>query len=325
MSTSTAKGTPGDSPLGLVFEIQKLSTEDGPGIRTTVFFKHCPLRCAWCHNPESIPRDPVIEWFGSKCMGCGTCVEVCPRGAVKLDKDGVHIDREKCVACGTCVDECPTTAMQIFGTWWTLDELFAEVDKDRVYYEKSGGGVTVSGGEPTLQPAFVVAFLEKLKRSGISTALDTCGFNTRETYERFLPHVDLFLYDLKEIDPDKHLEYTGVPNDRILENCKWLTARAKELGKEIWVRTPVIPGYTATDENIRGIAEFIVDQLENKVDRWDLLAFNNLARDKYRRLDLEWKLEGAELFTREDMEHFYEIAVGGGVRNVQWSGLTRKD
>lgn len=323
--TSTATESPSaPGRKGLVFEIQKLSTEDGPGIRTTVFLKECPLRCAWCHNPESIPKEPVIQWFHAKCIGCESCIAACPNAALTLDEAGLHIDRTRCQACGACVEACPSGALKIFGEKWTVDALLHEVAKDRAYYAKSGGGVTLSGGEPTLQQEFALAFLRACKGAGISTALDTCGQVSRRVYEKLLPQVDLVLYDLKEIDSAKHEQFTGVPNDRILENCRWLTERVKAAGKQIWIRTPLIPRYTATDENVRGIAAFIVETLDNAIDRWDLLAFNNLAKDKYTRMDLDWDLKHDLLLTKADMEHFLAVAEQEGVRHVQWSGMTRE-
>ncbi len=313
------------SEKGLVFEIQKLSTEDGPGIRTTVFMKHCPLKCKWCHNPESIPKKPLLEWLEHKCIGCEICIETCKQHALSLDKDGLHINRDKCISCGECVEECPSTALHMFGTWWDLDDLFHEINKDRVYYSKSGGGITVSGGEPTLQPEFVLALLRKCKENGISTALDTCGYTSKATYEKLLPYVDLILLDIKEIDEKKHRNFTGVSNENILENAKWLASYVKKHNKKIWIRTPLIPNYTATETNIKGIGEFVVNELNNIPERWDLLSFNNLCKDKYERLDINWSLKDIHLMDREKIEKLYEVGKSTGVSNVQWSGLTRQE
>ncbi len=310
---------------GLVLEIQKLSTEDGPGIRTSIFLKGCPLKCDWCHNPESIPTKQGIQWFEIKCIGCKTCVEICPDNALKFDDKGLQIDREKCSICGKCVEECPSTALQIFGLKWSVADLLHEVEKDRVYYEKSGGGVTVSGGEPTMQTDFVVEFLKQCKEKGLMTAFDTCGYTSLKNLKRILPFVDLFLYDLKEIDSAKHNVFTGVPNETILQNCIWLAQKLREDGKKLWIRTPIIPQYTATEENVRGIAKFIVNELKNKIERWDLLAFNNLATDKYQRMDIQWSLQDIPLLKKEDIESLYDVAIEEGAKNVQWSGLTQSE
>ncbi len=309
----------------LIFQIQKMSTEDGPGIRTTVFFKQCPLKCIWCHNPESILKIKQLEWFKHKCIGCKICIETCPKGALNLDEDGMHIDRDNCDSCGLCSDECPSTALHMFGELWDLEDLYYEVQKDKIYYTQSLGGITVSGGEPTLQPDFILDFLRKCKDNGISTALDTCGYASKNIYEKLLPYVDLILLDIKEINSEKHEEYTGVPNTLILENAIWISDYVKQNGKKLWIRTPIIPDYTETEENIKGIGEFIVSKLHNIPERWDLLSFNNLCSAKYERLDMEWYLKDIPLVSTDKMNEYIEIGKRTGVTNVQWSGLTKKE
>lgn len=309
----------------LIFQIQKMSTEDGPGIRTTVFFKQCPLKCIWCHNPESILKKPQLEWFKHKCIGCKICIETCQQDALSLEEDGMHIDREKCNSCGDCSKECPSTALHMFGELWLLDDLYYEIQKDKVYYTQSHGGITVSGGEPTLQSDFILDFLKKCKENGISTALDTCGYASKKIYEKLLSHVDLILLDIKEINSDKHKEFTGVSNDLILENAIWISNYVKDNGKKLWVRTPIIPNYTATEENIKGIGEFIVNKLHNIPERWDLLSFNNLCTAKYERLDMDWPLKDFSLMTKDEMDDFIKLAKKTGVKNAQWSGLTKKE
>ena len=312
------------SEKGIVFEIQRFSTEDGSGIRTTVFFKQCPLKCIWCHNPESILKKCQLEWFKHKCIGCRTCIEICKQKALSFNEDGLIIDREKCISCGECEDACPSTALHMLGKWWNLDDLVHEIKKDKIYYITSGGGITVSGGEPTSQPDFVLNLLKRCKEDGISTALDTCGYANTNIYEKLLPYIDLVLLDIKEIDSNKHKEYTGVPNDKILENAIWISKYLKENSKKMWIRTPIIPKYTATKENIKGIGEFIVKKLDNFPERWDLLSFNRLCVDKYSRLGMDWVLKDESLMTKEEMETFLEIAKKTGVKNVKWSGLTKK-
>jgi len=305
-----------------VFEIQKLSTEDGPGIRTTIFFKSCPLVCAWCQNPEGIDRQTSIQWFKRKCIGCRTCVQTCPKGAIMLEEAGIHVDRDKCDACGKCADACPSTAMKMFGSTWSLAALVTEVAKDKAYYDTSGGGITASGGEPMMQAPFLAKFFERCKAIGISTAIETCGLAPKHAFEDVLPYIDMVMYDIKEIDPELHEQFTGVKNDLILANCTWIAGELARTAKKLWIRTPVIPGYTATEENIRGIADFIISELNNQVDRWDLLAFNNLPADKYERMDKPWIFKGKSLLTKTEMEGFQSIAIAAGIANVHWSGLT---
>ena len=190
-----------NSDQGLIFQIQKMSTEDGPGIRTTVFFKQCPLKCIWCHNPESILKEQQLEWLEHKCIGCNTCIETCEQNALSFDENGLKIDRDKCNRCGECANVCPSTALHMWGEWWTLEDLYHDIQKDKVYYTQSNGGITVSGGEPTVQSKFIVNFLKKCQENEISTALDTCGYASGNIYKEILPHVDLVLLDIKEIDP----------------------------------------------------------------------------------------------------------------------------
>jgi pyruvate formate lyase activating enzyme len=275
----------------LILHLQRLSTEDGPGLRTTVFFKGCPLNCAWCHNPESISARPQIQWLERQCIGCQTCLQVCPGKCLHLNGAGMIINRSKCDACGQCAEVCPAAAMELLGIQVTVEEVFNEVIKDRSYFEKSAnGGVTLSGGEPLMQADFCAALLKKLQDAGIHTALDTCGLSTPEKLEKVLVYTDLVLYDLKMIDSQRHLQFTGQNNQIILANLvhtsKYLQRAADQ--KRLWIRTPLIPGATAISSNIIEIGNWISENLGNLVERWELLTFNNLARDKYRRLDLPW-------------------------------------
>jgi len=197
-------------------------------------------------------------------------------------------------------------------------------NKDKIYYNTSKGGITISGGEPTRQPEFLLSLLKKCKDNNIYTALDTCGYASKETYKSILPYIDLILYDIKEINAEKHREFTGVSNERILKNVVWISNYLKKNDKKMWIRTPIIPNYTATEENIMGIGEFIVNNLNNTPERWDLLAFNNLCASKYERLNLEWVFKDEPLMSKEQMEGLYEIARSTGVKNPKWSGLTKK-
>lgn len=313
-----------DTEQALIFNIQRMSTEDGPGIRTTVFFKQCPLKCVWCHNPESILRKRQLEWFKHKCIGCNTCIDICKYNALSFRESGLKIDRDLCVSCAECSDECPSTALHMWGEYWNLNDLFYEIQKDKVYYTQSKGGITVSGGEPTIQPEFLLNFLKMCRKNDIHTTLDTCGYAPENVYRKLLPYIDLILFDIKEIDSKKHKQFTGIPNDLILSNAVWIANNIKNENKRIWIRTPIIPRYTATEENIKGIGKFIVNDLNSIPERWDLLSFNQLCTDKYSRLDMDWILKDEPLMTQDEIESFAKVAEGTGVKNVHWSGLTRR-
>ena len=304
-------------PTGVTFNVQRFSTEDGPGIRTTVFMKGCPLRCRWCHNPEGLSPQPQLVWYDARCMGARRCLAACTAEALELTPAGMRIDRDRCSPCDLCAAVCPTGALEVIGRRWTPQELFSEVAKDAAFYETSGGGVTVSGGEPAMQPDFLGVFLGLCHEAGIATALDTCGYAEWRVYERLLPHLDLVLYDLKVIDPKRHRQATGVYPDRILANA----AAIAERGVPMWVRTPIVPGYSDDEENIRGLAAFIRDRLPT-VQRWDLLAYTNLGRPKYRQLDLPYPLVETELPLRGQMERLAAVAADGGLP-VVWSGAVR--
>ncbi|MFW9942517.1 MAG: glycyl-radical enzyme activating protein [Candidatus Thorarchaeota archaeon] len=309
---------------GLIFNIQRMSTEDGPGIRTTVFFKQCPLRCVWCHNPESILKERQLEWFKHKCIGCNTCIDICKYKALSFNENGLKIDRNICISCGECSDECPSTALHMWGEYWNLDDLFYEINKDKVYYTQSKGGITVSGGEPTIQSDFILKFLKMCKENQIHTTLDTCGYAPEHIFRKLLPYVDLILFDIKEIDLEKHQRFTGISNDLILKNAIWIADYIKKENKQLWIRTPLIPNYTATEENIKGIGEFIVKNLNNIPERWDLLSFNRLCSEKYARLDIDWILKDEPLMMKDEIECLSKIAKNTGVKTVHWSGLARR-
>ena len=291
-----------------------MSTEDGPGLRTTLFVKGCTLACKWCHNPESISPSSHVEWMGVRCIGCRTCVAVCPQKGIVFNETGVH-NAPDCTACGTCVRECPTEALEMKGKLFSPEELFGELMKDRAYWGEDGG-VTLSGGEILMQSDEAAKLLKLLHDAGVHTAVDTCGFVSRKAIEKVLPYTDIFLFDLKLFDSAEHKKFTGQNNEIILDNFEFLT----QTGKRIWVRTPVIPGATDTDENIRGIASVV----RCRVEKWELCAFNNLCGDKYERLGEKWMFSDAALMTKERMDELVSIAKSAGAERVVWSGLSRK-
>lgn len=299
---------------GMVVSIQRMSTEDGPGLRTTVFLKGCSLACRWCHNPETLSPRPQLVWHDWKCIGSGACAEICPEHAISRSEGKVCIATDRCNVCGDCARECPSTALEVFGVRWALEALLAEVLKDRAYFTTSGGGVTVSGGEPGLQPTFTAAFLARCRAESIHTALDTCGFCASSALATLADKADLVLYDLKEIDAERHRQFTGQSNERILANLCALAEQMRDGDgpQALWVRTPLVPGATAREENVRGIGAFLRTHLSDVVSRWELCAFNNLARDKYRRLGMKWEFERTKLLTEAERRWFESVARESG-------------
>lgn len=267
-----------------IFEIKRFAVHDGDGIRTTVFFKGCPLRCLWCHNPESLVAKPQLAWHSHKCIGCGECVSACPRGAHAVT-EGVHtLNRELCAACGKCVQACIGEALTLYGRQTTVEELLPLLLEDRDFYENSGGGVTLSGGECLLQADFCAELLKALKGEGIHTAVDTCGFVDREELDKVIPYTDIFLYDIKAVDEDVHIRCTGHSNARILENLKYLDS----CGKKVEIRIPFVPNYN--DDQVEKIADFL-KELSN-VTKVRVLPYHNYAGSKYRALDIPDTLPG---------------------------------
>ena len=246
----------------IIFDIERNSFVDGPGIRTTVFFKGCNLKCAWCHNPESQDFKPQMMFYKDKCKGCGKCKEICPTP-------------DRCTLCGKCTIYCPVDARKVCGREYTVDEVFAEVIKDKAFYDNSGGGVTFSGGECMLQIDFLLEILKKCKENGIHTAVDTAGHIPFESFKKILPYTDLFLYDIKIFDTQKHKQYVGVGNELILENLKKLfKANAK-----IWIRIPIVPNINDSIEEMQKIKDFL--DKNGKPEKIELLPYHAMGENKY--------------------------------------------
>ncbi|RJP41470.1 MAG: glycyl-radical enzyme activating protein [Desulfobacteraceae bacterium] len=267
----------------LILDIKGNSLDDGPGIRSVVFFKGCPLSCVWCHNPESKKTGSEIAFDPAECVGCDTCLTVCPEKVLSR-RNPFFIDRDRCTLCFACVDECPSGALSRVGREMTVDEIVAAVVRDKPFFDTSGGGVTLSGGEPTLFPDFLARLLAALKAEGIHTLLETCGqFNEAGFMEQALPLVDIIYYDIKLIDPDLHKKYCGVANRTILENFIRLTKSAGKGKFMLLPRTPLIPGITATPENLSAIAKFLAD---HDIKNAQLLPYNPLWPAKNQKIGI---------------------------------------
>jgi len=274
-----------DNIKGQIFNIQHYSIHDGPGIRTNVFLKGCFLRCIWCQNPESQSLKPELLYFREKCTGCGKCVAVCPANAIQIIEAKSYTYRNKCSGSGQCTQVCPNEARSLIGKEMAVQEVFQKVKGDEIFYKRSNGGVTLTGGEPLFQPDFSRNILSLCRQSGIHTIIETCGYADWEPFKDVLQYTDLVLYDLKHMDSEKHREYTGVPNTLILDNVRKIY---HELKIPIWVRVPIIPGYNDSAQNIHAVSDFVATELGRSVPV-HFLAYHQLGESKYERLGKEGK------------------------------------
>lgn len=296
----------------MIFNIQKFSVHDGPGIRTTVFFKGCPLRCMWCHNPESQEQKKQIMYDTEKCILCGTCERVCPKNAIAIENKMLSTNMAVCDFCGLCETYCIREARQVVGKEYSAEEVAKEVLKDKVFYEKSNGGVTVSGGEPLIYADFIEELFIKLKKHNIHTAADTSGAADFSAIERIAKYTDLFLYDIKLMDDEKHKYFIGASNKTILRNLEKLS----KIHSNINIRMPIVEGVNATEEHIEKTADFIKDLGINNIN---LLPYHSIARHKYKKLDIEYENEKMSVPSDDKMRKFkyileckgYEVKIGG--------------
>ena len=306
---------------GLIFNIQGYTVHDGPGIRTELFMKGCPLSCEWCSNPEGLHTYPEPGVYPDKCLGldqCPRCVQACRTQSLLVSADNriAAIDRKKCVHCMACANACPSSAIQAWGTYYTVEEAMEIIRRDRIFYERTGGGVTISGGESLLQPQFVTALLRQCREEGIHTCVESALHVPRQTVEQVLPYVDLFITDIKTMNSEIHKRRCGVGNELILDNIRYL-ARA---GMDLVIRTPVLKGFNATDEDIKAIGNFIVQELGNRVVQYQLLPYRQMGTEKYKSLNKPYPMEDFEGYEREEWEpdliRFLDILLDMGINAV---------
>ncbi len=307
MNETAARQTEGS---GIVFDVKRYTLHDGPGIRVSIHLKGCPLACWWCHNPESQSYSPQLLFREDRCIACNACVAACPNGAVSVESGALVTDPAACTGTGVCADVCPSGAREICGRRMRVSQVMEQILKERLFFEQSGGGVTLTGGEPLGQPEFAKGILQACKASELHTAVDTCGFVGRSVLMDVLPYTDLFLYDLKHMDPEMHRKYTGVDNAVILDNLLALG----EAGAAIWARIPFIPGINTDEKNIRATGEFL--RGVKGVRQVHLLPYHNAAEDKHGRWNMPYKLEGVYAPTEHALRAAAKLLESYGVPTV---------
>ena len=295
------------SKTGIIFDIKKYSIHDGPGTRTTVHLKGCPLACWWCHNPESQSVMPTVLFRGEKCIGCGSCVRSCPHGAISARGGTLVTDDGLCDGCGKCCDVCPPEARELCGRRYTVEELMTQLHKDEIFF-RDGGGVTFSGGEPLMQPEFLLEALDACGRAGYHRALDTCGFVSRSVIVDSVKRADLYLYDVKHMDPERHKEYTGVDNVVILENLRAIS----DAGAKINIRVPFMPGLNSGDENMHALGRFV--RPLKGITGVNILPYHTVAKGKHDRWHMEYKLGDLLPPTENQTRHAAAILESYGLK-----------
>ncbi|MCL2060685.1 MAG: glycyl-radical enzyme activating protein [Oscillospiraceae bacterium] len=326
----------------MTVEVSRGTTHDGPGIRTTVFTKGCPLSCRWCQNPESLSARQEVWYTADKCIGCLECVRACKKAALVAGEDGIHINRGACAGCGGCSAACPAKALAVTSTEWTVDELVREVMRDKVYYDEFGGGVTVSGGEPLMHAVFLEEFFQKLKAQGVHIAMDTCGHVPEASIMKAMSYADAVLFDIKLMDAGQHKALTGRSNELIQNNFETIAAYIRSANHNIdksqhpesqpsapqcpellpsapqcrkvalWVRTPLIPGDTDTDDNLGRIADYLISRAADVVERWELCTFNAACAAKYAKMQMPWPYAGRAMMKQSEVDKIKALIISKG-------------
>lgn len=302
--------------MDLITNIQKYSIHDGDGIRTTVFFKGCPLKCIWCHNPETQRFEKELQYDKEKCLGCGACARVCPQGAISMVEGKPVLDKSLCSLCGKCEVYCPEGIRETVGREYPVKALVKELMKDRMFYEQSGGGVTLSGGEVmTMSSDYIVAIAKELQKEEISLTIDTCGYVPFKKFEAILPYVDTFLYDVKVMDPELHKKYIGVDNQLILENL----VKLSEAGARIYIRIPTVKEVNGNEKNMLDTIQFLKEHNITPA-QVNLLTYHNTGSSKYPKLDMEYQGNDLHAPSKEEMEGFVKLFKDAGYLNTKIGG-----
>ena len=304
--------------MSLITNVQKFSIHDGDGIRTSVFFKGCPLKCEWCHNPETQRFEKEMQCDKEKCVGCGTCAKVCPNGAISMENGKPEMKKDACTFCGKCVNFCPIGIREIIGREYSVKELIKELMKDQMFYEESGGGVTLSGGEVmAMDIDYILAIAKELKRQDVTLTIDTCGYVPYEKFQAILPYVNTFLYDVKVMDPKLHKKYIGVDNQLILDNLIRLAAD----GARIYIRIPTIKEVNGNEKNMKETIAFLKEH-DIHPAQINLLPYHDTGSGKYSKLDMEYKGTDLHAPEKEEMESFVRLFVESGFQNTKIGGYT---
>ena len=302
--------------MSLITNVQKFSIHDGDGIRTSVFFKGCPLKCEWCHNPETQRFEKEMQCDKEKCVGCGTCAKVCPNGAISMENGKPEMKKDACTFCGKCVNFCPIGIREIIGREYSVKELIKELMKYQMFYEESGGGVTLSGGEVmAMDIDYILAIAKELKRQDVTLTIDTCGYVPYEKFQAILPYVNTFLYDVKVMDPKLHKKYIGVDNQLILDNLIRLAAD----GARIYIRIPTIKEVNCNEKNMKETIAFLKEH-DIHPAQINLLPYHDTGSGKYSKLDMEYKGTDLHAPEKEEMESFVRLFVESGFQNTKIGG-----